>query len=86
MLQKTPASKDSKCGRRVTARESSNLSISATSEQSPLCSDVFLCQRQKKTSSARSLPLPLLSNCDPLRWAHSWRAALWGAIREKGPR
>lgn len=33
MLQKTPASNDSKCGRRVTARESWNLSISAMSEQ-----------------------------------------------------
>ena len=29
-----------------------------TSEQSPLCSDVFLCLWQKKTSSARSLAPP----------------------------
>ena len=60
----------SKCGRRVTARESSNLSISATSEQSPLCSDVFLCLRQKRRHPPA--PLLLLSNCDPLRWARSW--------------
>ena len=38
--------------------ESSNLSISATSEQSPLCSDVFFCLWQKNTSSARSLAPP----------------------------
>ena len=31
----------SKCGRRVTPCESSNLSISAKSEQSSLCSDLF---------------------------------------------
>ena len=31
----------------------------STSEQSPLCSDVFLCLRHKKTSSARSLAPPL---------------------------
>ena len=31
----------------------------STSGQSPLCSDVFLCLRHKKTSSARSLAPPL---------------------------
>ena len=43
------------------------------SEQSPLCSDVFLCLRQERRHPPA--PLLLLSNCDPLRWARSWRAA-----------
>ena len=38
---------------------SSNLGTRTTSEQSPLCSDVFFCLQQKKTSSARSLAPPL---------------------------
>ena len=55
-------------------KEISILTAPSTSEQSPLCSDVFLCMRQKR----RHLPAPLLllSNCDPLRWARSWCAAL----------
>ena len=46
----------------------------STSEQSPLCSDVFLCLRQKRRHPPA--PLLLLSNCGPLRWARSWYAAL----------
>ena len=55
-------------------KEISILTAPSTSEQSPLCSDVFLCMRQKR----RHLPVPLLllSNCDPLRWARGWCAAL----------
>ena len=37
----------------------SNPATRTTSEQSPLCSDVFLCLWQKMTSSARSLAPPL---------------------------
>ncbi len=51
---------------------------STTSEQSPLCSDVFLCLWQKRRHPPA--PLLLLSNCDPLRWAHSWCAALRAAF------
>ena len=46
-----------------------------TSEQRPLCSDVLLFLRNKRTSSARFLA-PLF----PLRWAHSGRTALWKAF------
>ena len=42
----------------------SNPTRCATSEQSPLCSDVFLCLRQKRRHPPA--PLLLLSNCDPL--------------------
>ena len=45
-------------------REGSNPSFRATSEQSPLCSDAFLCLRQKRRHPPA--PLLLLSNCDPL--------------------
>ena len=51
----------------------------STSEQSPLCSDVFLCQRQKRRHPPA--PLLLLSNCDPLRWARGWQAALRAAFQ-----
>ena len=51
---------------------------SSTSEQSPLCSDVFLCLGQKRRHPPASLLL--LFNCGPLRWAHSWWAALWAAF------
>ena len=55
-------------------KEISILTAPSTSEQSPLCSDVFLCLRQKRRHPPA--PLLLLSNCDPLRWARSWCAAL----------
>ena len=51
-------------------RQVSFLSTQPTSEQSPLCSDVFLCLRQKRRHL--SAPLLLLSNCDPFLWARSW--------------
>ena len=86
MLQKTPASKDSKCGRRLNSvREFESLHLRHVGAKSALLRRLFM-PKAKKTSSARSLPLPLLSNCGPLLWARSWWAALWGAIREKGPR
>ena len=55
-------------------KEISILTAPSTSEQSPLCSDVFLCLWQKRRHPPA--PLLLLSNCDPLRWARSWCAAL----------
>ena len=60
------------------SHEGSNPSRCATSEQSPLCSDVFLCLWQKRRHPPA--PLLLLSNCDPLRWARSWWAALRAAF------
>ena len=54
------------------------LTAPSTSEQSPLCSDVFLCLRQKRRHPPA--PLLLLSNCDPLRWARCWWAALRAAF------
>ena len=59
-------------------KEISILTAPSTSEQSPLCSDVFLCLRQKRRHPPA--PLLLLSNCDPLRWARSWWAALRAAF------
>ena len=41
-----------------------------TSEQSPLCSDVFLCLWQKRCHPPA--PLLLLSKSNPLRWASIW--------------
>ena len=41
-----------------------------TSEQSPLCSDVFLCLWQKRRHPPA--PLFLLSKSNPLRWASIW--------------
>ena len=58
--------------------EISVLTVPSTSEQSPLCSDVFLCLWQKRRHPPA--PLLLLSNCDPLRWARSWCAALRAAF------
>ena len=55
-----------------------------TSEQSPLCSGVFLCLWQKRRHPPA--PLLLLSNCDPLRWARSWWAALRAAFLGNGKR
>ena len=52
------------------ARAGSSPASRTTSEQSPLCSGVFLCLRQKRRHPPA--PLLLLSNCDPLRWARSW--------------
>ena len=42
----------------------------STSEQSPLCSDVFLCLWQKRRHPPA--PLLLLSKSNPLRWASIW--------------
>ena len=65
----------SKCCRKS---KISILTVPSTSEQSPLCSDVFLCLWQKRRHPPA--PLLLLSNCDPLRWARSWCAALRAAF------
>ena len=55
-----------------------------TSEQSPLCSGVFLCLWQKRRHPPA--PLLLLSNCSPPRWARSWWAALRAAFLGNGKR
>ena len=60
------------------------LTVPSTSEQSPLCSGVFLCLWQKRRHPPA--PLLLLSNCDPLRWARSWWAALRAAFLGNGKR
>ena len=60
------------------------LTAPSTSEQSPLCSDVFLCLRQKRRHPPA--PLLLLSNCAPPRWARSWWAALRAAFLGNGKR
>ena len=49
----------------------------STSEQSPLCSDVFLCPWQKRRHPPA--PLLLLSKSNPLRWASIW---YWVQIRK----
>ena len=52
------------------------LTVSSTSEQRPLCSDVFLYLRQKR----RHLPAPLLllSESQPLCWVVIWfRVQTW---------
>ena len=49
--------------------ENIGLNCPSTSEQSPLCSDVFYACGKKYPPTA---PLLLLSNCDPLRWTYSW--------------
>ena len=56
----------------------SNSVPATTSDQSPLCDHAFLCSGQKR----RHPPAPLLPfpNCDPLRLAHSWQAALRAAL------
>ena len=59
-------------------RAGSTPASGTTSEQSPLCSDVFLCLWQKRRHPPA--PLFLLPNCDPLRWARSWWAALQAAF------
>ena len=65
-------------GSRAVMRWGSSPHARTTSEQSPLCSDVFLCLWQKRRHPPA--PLLLLSNCDPLRWARSWCAALRAAF------
>ena len=53
------------------------LTALCTSEQSPLCSDVFLCPWQKRRHPPA--PLLLLSKSNPLRWASIW---YWVQIRK----
>ncbi len=58
----------SKCGGVI--RAGSSPATGTTSEQSPLCSDVFLCLWQKRRHPPA--PLLLLSKSNPLRWASIW--------------
>ena len=58
-------------------RAGSSPATGTTSEQSPLCSDVFLCLWQKRRHPPA--PLLLLSKSNPLRWASIW---YWVQIRK----
>ena len=57
--------------RRWRHRVGSSPTTGTTSEQSPLCSDVFLCLRQKRRQPPA--PLLLLSKSNPLRRVSIWR-------------
>ena len=39
--------------------------------------------RRRPEGRLGGYPMFLLSNCDPLRWARSWRAALRAAVRKR---
>ena len=58
--------------------EGSNPSFSATSEQSPLCSDVLLFLRNKRTSSARFLAPPFQITTTSLRCDLGWETKISG--------